>query len=200
MSRATDKGFRIGEKYKVINDGRGAGFYKVGMIVEFNADDGTESPRFKYISHPNHHGREGCYIRLEDLEPLKVASHLHAESMLEYAKDAATMLEPWKNWENKSITALAWGACTTHPEWNSARNYRRKPITVRINGIEVPRGVAEEPAYDTLVFICELEEADYCYPMRWENRSDFKRALERGVVHLSKENAQAMSKAMLKFQ
>lgn len=128
------------------------------------------------------------------------AGHPHAELMLEYAKDAATMVEPWKNWENKSKFNDTWFGCQFHPEWKAESKYRRKPKTVKINGIDVPKGLTEAPGYDTLVFMSTVTRAEGFFKGRWEDVPHYRAYLKSGIVHLTEENAVAMSKAMLNFQ
>lgn len=64
----------------------------------------------------------------------KPVGHPHAALMAEYAKDALTSKEPWKNWEHRDAPS-AWFACNSSPAWNSARQYRRK---VKKISVEIP--------------------------------------------------------------
>ena len=72
MTHATDRGFEIGKLYRVIND-EGSSYYKVGMIVSFSRDDGSNCPQFKLISgKPKRTTLDGlCYIELDNLEPVE---------------------------------------------------------------------------------------------------------------------------------
>lgn len=69
-------------------------------------------------------------------EPEQVG-HVHSESMLLYAEDAKTHTEPWKLWQMKSVDGV-WRECEAHPMWVSATEYRRKPKTKLIHGVEIP--------------------------------------------------------------
>lgn len=53
--------------------------------------------------------------------------HPHAENMAEYAKDAATNIQPWTLWEFKACSNVLWRPCIAHPKWDSQCEYRRKP-------------------------------------------------------------------------
>lgn len=58
--------------------------------------------------------------------------HPHAALMAEYAKDAATMEEPWKLWEwcnGKDV----WRKLSTNPSWITDIQYRRTPKQYTIN-------------------------------------------------------------------
>lgn len=53
QSPAQKAGISIGDKFKVIVDGEGGGYYheyRVGDIIEFNRDDNSDNPRFKRVS------------------------------------------------------------------------------------------------------------------------------------------------------
>lgn len=63
--------------------------------------------------------------------------HVHAELMLQYAEDAKTHAEPWKLWQSKGM-ASTWWDCKAHPMWGCSTEYRRKPKTHKVNGVEVP--------------------------------------------------------------
>ena len=43
-------GYKLHDKFQVINDEGSDGYYNVGMIVELVIDDGTEAPLFRVIS------------------------------------------------------------------------------------------------------------------------------------------------------
>lgn len=51
MTIATDRGFKIGALYRVIDAG-GSNIYTNNMIVRFHEDDGTDSPYFAYYQGP----------------------------------------------------------------------------------------------------------------------------------------------------
>lgn len=125
-------------------------------------------------------------------------AHPHAEAMMEYAKDAATMAEPWKNWEiryNKS-EGTGWHNCVDHPAWNIEYQYRRKQPKLTINGIECVAGV-KEPVFDELYYVASITHHEYCLSIRYAEV--YKTYTERGLVHRTKEEAIAMAKAMFNF-
>ena len=69
MTTATDRGFEIGKLYRVIND-KNSSYYKLGMIVRFSLDDGSNCPLFELISgEPKSTLFDGMYyIGLDNLE------------------------------------------------------------------------------------------------------------------------------------
>jgi len=128
------------------------------------------------------------------IEP--AAAHPHAEVMMEYAKDAATMAEPWENWEFHH-PVLGWRNLGGNPDWDIDHEYRRKKSKVTINGIECVAGV-KEPVFDGLYYVASLTRSEYYLTLRYTGAH--KSYAERGLVHRTKEDAIAMSKAMLNFQ
>ena len=68
--------------------------------------------------------------------------HPHAELMMAYAEDAKTHAEPWKLWEARNWQPKpdesSWIDCKFMPEWDVYCEYRRKPKTHLVYGVEVP--------------------------------------------------------------
>ena len=68
------RGYKLHDKFQVINDEGGAGYYNVGMIVELVHDDGTDMPLFSIISgSPSKYRLDGstCYIGLDNVQLLR---------------------------------------------------------------------------------------------------------------------------------
>lgn len=63
--------------------------------------------------------------------------HVHAESMALYAEDAKTTDKPWELWQVKDNEGI-WWECKNNPLWGGYTEYRRKPKTKLIHGVEVP--------------------------------------------------------------
>lgn len=139
------------------------------------------------------------YVEISESIPNSKQAHPHAELMMEYAKDAATMAEPWKNWEiryNKS-EGYDWCNCVDHPAWNTEFQYRRKQPRVCINGIECVAGV-REPVFNALYYVASITPRDYQWTLRYTE--DYKHYADRGLLHRTEADAIAMAKAMLNFQ
>ena len=70
---AKKRSYKVHDKFQVINDEGGAGYYNVGMIVELIHDDGTDIPIFRVISGSTSKALPDgstCYIRLDRLQLL----------------------------------------------------------------------------------------------------------------------------------
>ena len=67
-------GYKLHDKFQVINDKYSGGYYNVGMIVELVHDDGTDGPLFSVISGSTskQHRPDGstCYIGLANVQLL----------------------------------------------------------------------------------------------------------------------------------
>ena len=73
----------------------------------------------------------------KEIQFLSTKGHVHAELMAQYAEDAKTHAEPWKLWQTKGDSHIWWD-CRAHPMWWSDTEYRRKPKTKMIHGVEIP--------------------------------------------------------------
>lgn len=122
--------------------------------------------------------------------------HPHAAAMLLYAEDAAETDTPWERWEF-SRERNSFRPCFAHPEWYENHQYRRKPKTITVNGVEVPEPIREElkniERYYLAYPISEELYAEYY----WTGAKPDKLWLEKGLIHSTKEAAIAHAKAML---
>ena len=66
----------------------------------------------------------------------KKKGHIHAELMTQYAEDAMTHAKPWELWQ--FLGSLGWSSCGESPRWNETKEYRRKPKTHYVHGVEIP--------------------------------------------------------------
>ena len=78
--------------------------------------------------------------------------HVHAELMAQFAEDAKTHTEPWKLWQIKADDGIWWD-CQYSPMWQIEAEYRRKPKTHIVNGVEIPDLRITPKIYE-----------EYCYP------------------------------------
>lgn len=62
--------------------------------------------------------------------------HAHAELRAQYAEDAKTHAKPWELWQFLDMSG--WHTCVRTPGWFESAEYRRKPKTHIVNGIEIP--------------------------------------------------------------
>ena len=67
----------------------------------------------------------------------QIKGHVHAESMALYAEDAKSHAEPWKLWQIK-MGSFDWIDCKFSPAWDPSCEFRRKPKTRFVHGVEIP--------------------------------------------------------------
>lgn len=124
--------------------------------------------------------------------------HIHAELMMEYAKDAMETDKPWLRWEyNRDGRWIVcdWG----FPSWHEKGEYRRKPQTVNINGYEVPEPYRGEMRYGQFYYIPNLDSSELYNTLIWYKDACDQKVIERGLLHLSKEAAIKHAEALLSF-
>lgn len=63
--------------------------------------------------------------------------YVHAELILQFGADALTHTEPWKLWQFK-VDDGVWCDCPRNPHWRATTEYRRKPKTHFVHGVEIP--------------------------------------------------------------
>ena len=89
----------------------------------------------------------------------------------------------------------------SNPDFSSdIRHYKIKPKTIKVNGFEVPEPVKEELILGQYYFIpspTNFEVNDLFEDFSWDSDRHDKSFLDRGIIHLTKENAIAHAKAML---
>lgn len=122
--------------------------------------------------------------------------HIHAELMMEYAKDAMKHDKPWKLWQ-AAIPDSGWIDLAGPIAFHSEQQYRRKPKTININGFEVP-----EPAREPLLFgqtYFTLFGISDCVKREWEGATIDVSRLKLGLIHLTAEAAEIHAKALLSF-
>jgi hypothetical protein len=112
--------------------------------------------------------------------------------MAEYAKDALETETPWERWECKHREG--WIKLDTHPAWYADREYRRKPKTVSVNGIELPAPYRGEMEYRQLYFVITNTT-----PATWNNDPVDLMRRETGQLHLTKEAADLWREALKKI-
>jgi len=128
--------------------------------------------------------------------------HKHAELMALYAQDAMETDEPWERWQYLS-TSGRWTDLDHHPIWNQSQCYRRRPRTININGHAVPEPVrhalAERDHYYFVDF-GSLFVSNGANDSQWYEASGVSQfRLQSGIIHLTREAAEAHAKALLSF-
>ena len=122
--------------------------------------------------------------------------HPHAALMLLYAQDAAETDKPWERWEFKG-SDNGFNGCLKHPEWREDFEYRRKPKTITVKGIEVPEPIREEPKVGEKFFLVNLASFTLFDFSSWTGDKYDQQWLNKGLLHFTEEAAIAHAKALL---
>ena len=120
--------------------------------------------------------------------------HIHSENMTQCEEDAKTHDEPWRLWQFKNSDGV-WCDCKSGPSWNPSVEYRRKPKTHIVNGVEIPDlRIKEAPKLETLVVVVDpLDESLHAIRM-WkdEYKEKYDRLIKLGLLYeITKEGQQA---------
>jgi hypothetical protein len=130
--------------------------------------------------------------------------HKHAENMLAYAQDAMETDKPWERWEYLAKECnCKWQQCDGHPAWITINEYRRKPRTININGIEVPEPVREPLKEGDAYYYVSFDSLFTGYavqPSLWYGAAGVSQLrLDKGIIHLTQEAAKIHANALLSF-
>ena len=75
--------------------------------------------------------------------------------------------------------------------------FRIKPNTILVNGVEVPAGEKETPNKGTTYYIPDHSNQYLVYDFTWDGCEMDTRLLKHGLVYLDRDSAIARAKAML---
>ena len=127
-------------------------------------------------------------------------AHIHAELMMEYAKDAMETDKPWKRWQFKSHSSH-WATChIVTPSWDEETEYRRKAQTININGHEVPEPYRGEMEFNQPYYVPWIgSKANHYETKLWGHYLYDNEVMSLGLVHLNPEAAIIHSLALLSF-
>lgn len=125
-----------------------------------------------------------------------MSGHPHADLMAKAAEIAKTDQYWQRHFEEKFHSTDKWNPMSD-VFFQTHREYRLKPSFIDINGHQVPDPVREPLEDDQEYWIADIRYAVSVF--NWENNDADNRWLERGIIHLTKEAAEAHSVAMLSF-
>lgn len=124
--------------------------------------------------------------------------HPHANLMRQYAEDAAETDKPWERWEYCGSDP-PWIRLTCHPQWWLWQQYRRRPRTITINGIEVPEPMREAPELNSVYWYPQFGYTNIIGHHKWTGDETDRICLSHGICHSTPEAAALHAKALLSF-
>ena len=126
--------------------------------------------------------------------------HAHAELMALYAQDAMETDEPWLRWEFYHRIDKCWIQFKfDNPAWDHKEQYRRKPMTININGHEVPAPYRGEMVLFQEYYIPRLGCGSPYDIRTWDNNGHDHRYRFKGLLHPTAEAAIKHTEALLSF-
>ena len=124
--------------------------------------------------------------------------------MMEYAQDAMETDKPWERWEY--FDTQVWRPLrTVYPLWFENTQYRRKPMTININGHEVPEPYRGEMSKGMYYYMPNFWGQSGYDSYRWDSdhcdeiNSDDESIKSKGLLHLTREAAIKHTEALLSF-
>lgn len=127
--------------------------------------------------------------------------NIHAELILEYAKDWAETNTPWVRWEYSRFPTSQRTSFHDHPIWKDSLCYFRKPEPpkfININGYEVPEPCRTPLSKRESYYLVNISNAEII-KFDWSGDDIDKKWLKKGIIHTTREAAEIHVKALLSF-
>ena len=128
-----------------------------------------------------------------------MSAHPHAELLRALADGSLSAAKEFEcffaNWSEQPWVPAPWclSAILLEPQmWQ----VRRKLKTVKIGGVEVQAGITEAPKHGTEIWVADATENEYAWKDAWLGTAYDKLRLQRGLLHLTKEPAVEMGRAL----
>ena len=126
-----------------------------------------------------------------------MSGHPHADLMAKAAEIAKTDQYWQQHFEEKFHSTDKWNPMSD-VFFQTHREYRLKPCYININGHQVQEPVRESPEDGDVLYIAECASSG-ALRLMWTNHEADRRLLARGMLHLTKESAEAHIAALLSF-
>lgn len=125
-----------------------------------------------------------------------MAGHPHADLMTKAAEIAKMDIHWRQHFEERPHSTSKWNPMSD-AFFQTHREYRLKPRTIDINGHQVPEPVRETLNLGQKYWVADT--ANFTEEKKWTDSFSCQRWLERGLIHLTKEAAEAHMDALISF-
>ena len=125
--------------------------------------------------------------------------HKHYDLIVQWASDPDAYLLEFYDKAKKKWVLFPSGPLRATVGWMEDCEYRLIPKRkmMHLNGVEFPAPEREAPARGTTYWMCDLLSPAKVFESQWQAMNVDRTALERGLVHLTREAAEAHARAML---
>lgn len=124
----------------------------------------------------------GCNMTAKEfLDLVYEQGHPHVELMLQFAEDAKTTDKPWKNFQWRTRESN-WLAMQKDMQFESKYEFRRKPKTHTVNGVEIP-DLRVTPKEGEYYYLADPTEGDFTYSYLFHGDDPDKLWVERGLIY-----------------
>lgn len=122
--------------------------------------------------------------------------HKHYDLIVQWASDPEAWVVEYRSVVTGRFIPIGF---ESYPEWHPETEYRLIPKRkmMHLNGVEFPAPEREAPARGTTYWMCDLLSPAKVFESQWQAMNVDRTALERGLVHLTREAAEAHARAML---
>lgn len=126
-----------------------------------------------------------------------MTAHIHAKEMLLYAQDSNKSKKAWLKWQQMVPGAKAWVDLSSHPEWDEAAKYQRKPDSIKINGVELPDTRISQTSLlvGEKYFVESPAERDFFEEVTYDGSLWDDRVISREIAHSTADGAAATCRA-----
>ena len=120
--------------------------------------------------------------------------HKHAALIKQFAEDMTIDEKLVSKWQIK--LGSDWETLIYAPQWYEDCEYRREPNTINVNGVEVPEPCREPLTREQKYWlVCSSSESPTSF--LWMGDATDLKWFALGMIHLTKESAQAHVDALL---
>jgi hypothetical protein len=125
-----------------------------------------------------------------------MSGHPHADLMAKAAEIAKTDEEWYRHFEFKTCVMSSWSQLVWASCFDPNVQYRLKPRFIDINGHLIPEPVREFPDNGDYLWIADITQLN-AEQLMWTGHASDILMLERGILHLTQEAAEAHIAALL---
>jgi len=122
--------------------------------------------------------------------------HKHAALIKQFAEDMAIDKELISKWKYRLPKDVYFTNVNYAPQWIEDYEYHREPDTITVNGVKVPKPCCETPKENARYYVAD-PTSNKLGQYTWRDTDTGFRWLQLGLIHLTKEAAQAHIDAIL---